>query len=267
MCTLSGSPPPSVSRARTRSFPLAYCAPPTITPLAHHLPVVALCSDPLSPVSRAKNLASTTPKTLALDDAREEILEFRCSRQDACSRPSLGKALTRDACRVSGSRSTLTETWNTSADTPGWMKPQEGAASPDHTKRFIETGLAAPDRGKIPSWLPLERTPDDPRILMTRVSPKTRAMGNMDSENFFPFPARPPKMKFRIDHWGMWPIKRDATTSVQEDQWLSLKTAFFDAAPDGRVTPVQIQIIVKRLFGTLTPQQLAGMFVHLYFYF
>ena len=212
----------------------------------------------------ASRLASTTTKNLCLEGARAEILEFRKSKTEECklmtsANPWEGPAIKgRDgyfrlkrASTSHGQRSSVSETWNTSSQAPGWMKPQEPRVS--NSEGFLV------GKSQSHSWLPAQRSPDDPRIVMTRASPKTKYMGMLDSEDWFAFPANPAAMQFHIDHSGMWPVKRDVTTSVREEEWLVLRTAFYDAAPDGCVPPEKIREIVKRVFSTLASQKLTGI--------
>jgi hypothetical protein len=219
--------------------------------------------DAASPVSRAIRFASRTAKRLPLEDTRSEILEFRHRKQQEgahallTSNPAGVRAVDRKRPAAS-ERSSLSETFSTSSEAPGWMKPQAGASSPLNTQRFLQSGLLPPSSAvDVPAWLPAPRSPHDPRVVASRASPKTKAMGMMDSEDgwfqFSPAPAR-----FRISHTGMWPVTRGAATGVREDQWLSLRTAFFDTAPDGRISAVQALNIVQRLFSTIPPPQLSG---------
>ncbi len=213
-------------------------------------------------MSKAIRFASRTAKRLPLEDTRSEILEFQLRKQQEGAHALLAssRAGVRAVDRkrpASGERSSLSETLSTSSEAPGWMKPQEGASSPLNTKRFLQSGLLVPSGGHVPAWLPAPRSPDDPRVVASRAAPKTKVMGMMDSEEGW-FEFSPAPAKFRISHTGMWPVTRDAATGVREDQWLSLRTAFFDTAPDGRISAVQALNIVQRLFSTIPPPQLTG---------
>ena len=214
-------------------------------------------SDPASSTAKAVQFASTTAGKLSLDDTRDQILDFR-RQQTRKPLTASTRTYVRNIDRkrsASGDRSTLSETWNTSSDSPGWMKPQEGSVSPN-TKRLLANELLV-STDNVPGWLPAQCSENDVRIRsMTRNSPKTKAMGMMDTEDWFTF--RPQSIKFHISHTGMWPVKRDATTSLREDQWVHLRAAFFNTAPDGRIRPNQVQSIVKRLFGTISSDQMTG---------
>lgn len=220
--------------------------------------------DATSPTSIAIRFACQTAKTLPVDTARSEILEFRRRKQQQRADRLLATGSVFYGVRsidqkrpAAGERSSLSDTFHTSSVAPGWMKPQPGASSPVNTERFLQTGLLVPSTGETPDWLPTPKSGDDPRVISTRASPKTKTMGMLDSEEDW-FSFRPAPTKFRISHKGMWPVTREAATGVREDQWLSLRTAFFNTAPDGCITPAQAHTIVRRLFCTLPPQQLLG---------
>jgi hypothetical protein len=215
-------------------------------------------------MSRAIRFASQTAKLLPVEAARSEILEFRRRKQQQRVDRLLATGSVFDGVRsidqkrpAAGERSSLADTFNTSSLAPGWMKPQPGASSPVNTERFLQSGLLVPSTGETPAWLPTPLSPHDPRVISTRASPKTKAMGMLDSEEDW-FSFRPAPTKFRISHKGMCPVTREASTGVREDQWLSLRTAFFNTAPDGCITPAQAHTIVQRLFSTIPPQQLSG---------